>query len=103
MPAEKRCLRELPPIWPPNMAPNANSFCLGPSQTPKNFECDPDDRPALNDTGDMQVTEQTIQQILADGIGARRQKAVMLNSGNLRKVLLDAAQRTTANPQQMTQ
>ncbi|HSN35188.1 MAG TPA: glutamate--cysteine ligase [Arthrobacter sp.] len=52
--------------------------------------------PALTDTGDRTLVEGTVEQILAGGTGACRQRTVFDSSGNFRKVLLDAAERTTA-------
>jgi carboxylate-amine ligase len=51
---------------------------------------------ALTETGDRTVVEGTIREILANGTGASRQRTVMNSAGNFRKVMLDAAKRTTA-------
>ena len=52
--------------------------------------------PALTETGDRTLVEGTVEQILASGTGACRQRTVFDSSGHFRKVLLDAAERTTA-------
>lgn len=52
--------------------------------------------PALTETGDRTLVEETIRQILANGTGAHRQRTVFDSSGNFRKVIVDAAERTTA-------
>lgn len=51
---------------------------------------------ALTETEDRTVVEGTIREILANGTGASRQRTVMNSAGNFRKVMLDAAKRTTA-------
>jgi carboxylate-amine ligase len=53
-------------------------------------------RPALTETGDRTVVESSIRQILLNGTGASRQRTLMNSAGNFRKVILDAAERTTA-------
>jgi carboxylate-amine ligase len=55
-------------------------------------------RPALTETGDKAEVEKTVRHILRNGTGARRQRSVMDSTGSLRRVVLDAAQRTTAVP-----
>ncbi|TLM72630.1 glutamate--cysteine ligase [Pseudarthrobacter sp. NamB4] len=51
--------------------------------------------PALSETGDRTLVERTVRQILASGTGASRQRTIMNSGGNLRKVILDAAERST--------
>jgi carboxylate-amine ligase len=53
-------------------------------------------RPALTGTGDRSPVERAVAQIFRNGTGARRQRTVMEDTGNFRKVILDAAERTTA-------
>ncbi|WP_458779739.1 glutamate--cysteine ligase [Arthrobacter sp. D3-16] len=52
--------------------------------------------PALSETGDTTLVEASIRQILVNGTGASRQRSVFNRARNLREVLLDAAERTTA-------
>lgn len=52
--------------------------------------------PALSETGDRSLVEETVRQILANGTGSVRQRTVMNGAGNLRKVVLDAAERTAS-------
>lgn len=51
--------------------------------------------PALLETGDRTTVERTIGQIMASGTGASRQRTIMDSGGNLRKVIMDAAERST--------
>jgi carboxylate-amine ligase len=53
-------------------------------------------QPVLAETGDWTLVEKTVGQIMANGAGARRQRTVMNSTGKFRRVLLDAAARTTA-------
>jgi carboxylate-amine ligase len=50
----------------------------------------------LTETGDKPLVEGIIREILANGTGASRQRTVMNSDGDFRKVMLDAAKRTTA-------
>ncbi|SKC09988.1 carboxylate-amine ligase [Arthrobacter sp. 49Tsu3.1M3] len=50
--------------------------------------------PALAETGDRALVEESVADIFAKGNGARQQRAVMASTGNFRKVLLEAAERT---------
>lgn len=51
-------------------------------------------RPVLAEYGDLAVVEETVAQILAEGTGADRQRAIMFRTRNLRDVVFDAAERT---------
>jgi carboxylate-amine ligase len=50
--------------------------------------------PALALAGDEAVVDDAVHRILASGTGADRQRTVMTTTGDHRKVLLDAADRT---------
>lgn len=55
--------------------------------------------PVLTETEDRTPVERTIKHILTNGngTGAHRQRTLMHRTGNLRKVILDAAQRHHRN------
>jgi len=53
-------------------------------------------QPVLTETGDRTLVEKTVREIMANGSGARRQRTVMHSTGNFRKVIMDAVERTTA-------
>jgi carboxylate-amine ligase len=59
-------------------------------------------RPVLTETGDLAEVEGTVAQILADGTGADRQRAMMLRTRNLRDVVFDAAERTMGSTRRRT-
>ena len=51
-------------------------------------------RPALSRSGDLQRVESLLEQVLARGSGARRQREVLDRSGRLLDVVLDAVELT---------
>ena len=51
-------------------------------------------RPALGRSGDLQRVESLLEQVLARGSGARRQREVLDRSGRLLDVVLDAVELT---------
>jgi carboxylate-amine ligase len=51
-------------------------------------------RPALQDTGDEAFVEKRLQEVLADGNGARRQRAVLEKTGSMVDVVADLARVT---------
>jgi carboxylate-amine ligase len=53
-------------------------------------------RPVLTEAGDRTFVEKTVQHIMAQGTGARRQRTIMNSAGNFRRLILDAAARTTS-------
>ena len=54
-------------------------------------------RPALERNGDLETVERLLERVVAEGTGARRQRRVYRETGDMAEVVADAVRRTTAD------